>query len=231
MNNIKLKINEANQTVNEVQLKDLYLAATKGLQTLLNINTMAMNFTNPGIKRKAQALNSLAFELVTEIQKVMDNSGEQFSTSGMLDQDKSQEKVLESEINDGSNTMSMNESVIVSILKTLNLSKKEAKKILESYKFESEDMTSEEGNSLEEALENEESLTEGELDLTEAYSMVEDGQLDENDFGEFQNKIVEACEEHEDLKESIINMKSNQLNEMIKKVYDYADKNSIIVKN
>lgn len=232
MNNIRVKLNEETQTVNEVQLKDLYLAATKGLQTLLNINTMAINFSNPGIKRKAQSLNSLAFELVTEIQKVMDNSGEVAPTSAMLDQDKAQEKVLEmQETNDGA-TMSINENVskIQAIMYSLKLTENDAKMLAESYKFESEEKE-EDKESIEEALNEEDGLFDGDMDLSEAYSMTEEGQLDESKFEAFHEKLKEAVSKYSDLHESINKMDSKRINEMIDAIYDYADKNSIIVKN
>lgn len=237
MNNIKIKLNEGNETVNEVQLKDLYLSATKALQTLLNLNNMAMSFSNARIKRKSQSLNSMAFELLKEIEKVMDNSDVDVDTASMLDQDKSEQKVIESvEPGVQPNINESAQKAIHTIMHTLNLTKDDAKSLFEAYVFPgSEDKEEDkeeikENNSLEESLNEEEDLDAGDMDLSEAFELVKDDELNESDFEAFQEKIQESVKRFPGLLESVNKMDKFQINSMMNVIYDYADANSITVK-
>lgn len=220
-------IKEETQTVNEVQLKDLFITASKTETSIANLSAMAINFSNRTIKRKAKALRTMAFELVTEIQNAMDDTDE-VEVSNRLDAPKPAEDMIG--------------EAIFKIMKENKLTREQVLSITESYKFESEndenckeeikeenDMGAAE--EIMEAMELIEGLDDS-IDLDEAFDMTTDGNLDESKAEDFHEKIMEAINKpkFKSLYESVSKLKDTKnIDALLKTIYDYADKNSIVI--
>ena len=242
MNKMKQIIKEEKtQTVNDVQLKDLYDAACKTEQQIINLSIASMSFSNPMIKKAVVALKSQASSLTQLIGGAMNDTDD--INFGAAEEKQDLEANPDSE--------QMIEGVIKG-LKTIvekfdfqrDVLDKNKKK--DSKDKDSKDKDSEDENSEDETLdESDMSINNDvplmEIDMSESYEYMKEGCLSVSNLQAFKDKTVAKLIEAKKNKKvsntfnnitnSIKEAKDiKNLNECINNLYDYADKNNIVIK-
>lgn len=253
----KYKLIKEEQTVNEVQLQDLYTSASNVEKQVISLADMAIKFSNNNVRRMALALKSRAQEFTSTLSTILVGAEEGLEgdtgDKKMLDQNKDA-KIIES--------MSVKESY--TLRKKLGLSEsvfnnlKKTGKILEVAKFikEAEEIEDSEETTentevempvetaADETEENKEVKEEsGVIELNQAYNSIIDG-LDEDKFNMFRDMVVTALENSIDMVEGKTGAEgANAYTGLIDRIretvnpedyetvmndlYDFADENSI----
>ncbi len=232
---------ESVQTVNDVQLKDLFDAACKTEQQIINLAVASMSFSNPEIKKAVTALKSQASQLTQLIGGAMQvdaniNLGSEEKKQS-LDAPNPADQIIES-----------------LLMKSLNLTQKQAQTLVETFDFKRDvlDKKNDEKDAKGEKDEennDEKKIEEGEemsdapivetIDLKEAFKMISEKGLSSDKFDTFKTKVVKTLTESKgSYKSSIYLMIEDEiqkstnigeLNEGFNKLYDFADEKNIII--
>ena len=210
------------QTVNDVQLKDLYDAACKTEQQIINLSIASMSFSNPQIKKSVVALKSQASQLTQLIGGAMQiddniNLGLNQEKPVLDGPDNDSEKIIES---------------VSNLMKVLNFTKSQATSLFETFDFkkdviEKQDKNDEEG--------------EREIDMTESFKNINNGELKNISFDNFKNDVVKTLNEAKlgsnknsiylMIVDDISNSRNiKEINEGFNKLYDYADEKNIEIR-
>lgn len=230
---------ESVQTVNDVQLKDLFDAACKTEQQIINLAVASMSFSNPEIKKAVTALKSQASQLTQLIGGAM-----QVDANINLGSDEKKQSL------DAPNPA---DQIIESLLmKSLNLTQKQAQTLVETFDFKRDVLDKKddkEGDSKEDKKDEDKKIEEGEkvdetpiveaIDLKEAFKMIPEKGLSSDKFDTFKSKVVKTLTESKgSYKSSIYLMIEDEiqkstnigeLNEGFNKLYDFADEKNIII--
>lgn len=224
MNNNKIFLKE--ETVNEIQLNDLYSAASKVEQQVISLAEMAVKFSNQEVKQKALALKSIANEFSDLLSGIITGTNEQEQPTNLeqipnekenLDAPQPQEQRVESK----------------TIISTL-------KKLIESIDLEEDELIDKTPNEEEEKeilLDDEVPKENGEttenennIDLSSIFQSVVNG-LEAEKVNEVKEGIISVLSSKEGLEDLIQEFESvvdvETLNFALTSLYDYADENEI----
>jgi hypothetical protein len=247
----------AGQTVNDVQLNDLYDAAAKTESQIINLTTMAVKFSNQQVKQVALALKSKASEFTALLMEIMDEAHEPIALekTPLHQDDKSDMGIIESEMpNSTVGPTPIFEvkgpgKMILALMKEHGFTLKEATGFFQQFLLEEwekpwEKKEEKEGEEdAEEKIEESEEMSQDDMeqldetiDLTEAYQMVNSPDFLRNGmFATFHTKVLNSLRESnipgiKDLVEEMSTATNPTLYEgVMNKIYDYADENGITI--
>ena len=236
---------EKTQTVNDVQLKDLYEASAKTEQQIINLCVASMSFSNAEIKKTAVALKSQASQLTQLIGSAMQEADNvNLSAPGLPG-----EGPQDLEAAPGA------EQMIGEVVNGL-------KKIVEAFDFQRDvldkkkdgkedkkDAKDDDKKDKEEIKEDEmpatdtiPSITEAKedmekVDLKESYKLMTEGTLKSNKFEAFKTNVIKALEASKSIASNakgiaiIESVKKSgdisEINECFNTLYDFADETNI----
>lgn len=234
MKNKKIYLKE--QTVNEIQLNDLYSMASKVEQQVISLAEMAVKFSNNEVKNKALSLKSIANDFSTLLSDII---------TGESDYGIETDNDLESVPNEKENLEDPNASrkerrmESKSVLSTL-------KRLIESVDSGEEDLFGDENikgvekeNKKEILLDDEtdeldlDEESEDEIDLSPFFSSLTDG-LEISKLEELKKELVSIFSDKEGMDnfvkefESVVDV--DTLNFALSNLYDYADENGVTIK-
>ena len=226
---------EKTQTVNDVQLKDLYEASAKTEQQIINLCVASMSFSNAEIKKTAVALKSQASQLTQLIGSAMqeaDNVNLSAPEEGLqdLEASPSSEQMI------GEVVSGLKKIVETFDFKRDVLGKKDEKEEKKDEKPEDK-KEKDEINEDDAAMNASTTAVTESVDLKESYKLMKEGSLKSVDFEAFKSSVVKVLESSTPIAsknngifiiESIKRIKDiSGMNKCLNELYDFADEANI----
>lgn len=233
MTDKRRNINEAEETVNDVQLRDLYDNAVKVEQSVISLASTAMKFSNGDLKGAAQNLRDKAFHFTKMVETAMNSANlqgtiepqeEPVDKAVPLEGGVKEGALLDEGVEGWNDASTDKESKFQKVCEALDIDPS-------SIRILKEFVVSKKKNN--EVEETEESSATNEIDLSGPFTKVLTD-ISPEEFQSFKEQVAFLLSEDSNLEsfsDEILNANTpEEFDNVMNNVYDAADQNSIIIK-